>query len=33
VTTAQQFYERSKIWLDNIMEKAPVLATQLGDFT
>jgi len=32
VTTAQQFYERSKIWLDNIMEKAPVLATQLGDF-
>ena len=31
MNTTQQFYERSKVWLDAIMEKAPMLATHLGD--
>jgi len=31
VKPTQQFYERSKVWLDDIMEKAPMLATHLGD--
>jgi len=31
VSTAQEFYQRTQAWLEQIMEADPVVATQLGD--
>jgi len=31
MTTPQAFYDRSKVWIDRMMELSPVAATQLGD--